>query len=128
MILKRYSAECCLYLNALKERNAQINIYRIEEHLRKNFKNNLTIKEISRRFYMHPAYIGQLFLKKFGVGFHEYLHRLRIQEAMRLLDEGFLKAHEIAVEVGYKNYHCFLEYFQKYAGCKPTAYKSRTNQ
>lgn len=123
-ILQSYSLECCLYLKTLQERNSQLNIYRIEEYMKQNFKRNITIKEIAKNFYMHPAYIGQLFLKKFGFSFNEYLHRLRIREAKKLMAVSPLKTHEIAAEVGYNNYHSFLDNFKKYTGFKPVDYKS----
>lgn len=123
-MLKSYAAECCLYLQALQDRNSQADIYQIEAYIRENFKQNLTIKEVSKRFYMHPAYFGQLFHKKFGLSFNEYLHRMRIEEAKRLMDRSSKKAHEIATEVGYNNYQSFLEYFERFTGMKPTDYKT----
>jgi two-component system response regulator YesN len=124
-ILKSYCAECCAYLKSLKDRDSQINIYKVEEYLRENFKRNLTIKEIAKNFYMHPAYVGQLFMKKFGCSFNEYLHKMRIEAAKRLMDDSGLKTHEIAMEVGYNNYHGFLQNFEKYVGVKPAEYKNR---
>lgn len=122
-ILQSYCAECCAYLKSLKDRDSQINIYKIEEYLRENFKRNLTIKEIAKNFYLHPAYLGQLFLKKFGISFNEYLHKMRIEEAMRMMDAAVLKTYEIAIEVGYNNYHNFLQNFEKYTGVKPAEYR-----
>ncbi|MCL6589359.1 MAG: response regulator [Firmicutes bacterium] len=121
--LQSYCAECCGYLKSLKDRDSQINIYKIEEYLRENFQRNLTLKEIARNFYMHPAYVGQLFIKKLGISFNEYLHKMRIEAAKRLMDGSALKTYEIAMEVGYNNYHCFLQNFEKYAGVKPAEYK-----
>ncbi len=126
-ILQDYAAECCRYLQALHERNSQPNIYQIEEYIKQNFKHNLTIKEIAKNFYLHPAYLGQLFMKKFGFSFHEYLHRLRIAEAEKLVAATSLKSHEIAAEVGYNNYHSFLDNFKKYTGHTPADYKSRAD-
>ena len=123
MILQKFSFESCLYLKNLQERNSQLNIYQIEEYIRQNFRQNLTLKEIAKHFYMHPAYIGQLFLKKFGLSFNEYLQQLRIREAQRLMETSALKIHEIALEVGYNNYHSFLDNFKKYTGSNPAGYK-----
>jgi two-component system response regulator YesN len=126
-ILQDYARECCLYLKTLRGRNSQAGIYRIEEYVQQNFKRNLTIKEIAKHFYMHPAYIGQLFQKKFGISFSEHLHRLRIREAENLMAATSLRSHEIAAEVGYNNYHSFLDNFKKYTGYTPADYKSRAD-
>jgi two-component system response regulator YesN len=111
-LLGEYVKEFFAYANELKERDAQNTIYRIEEYIKENFRRNLTIKEIAKVFYMHPAYIGQTFLKTFGVSFHEYLHQLRISEAKSLMEKEPVKIHEVAEEVGYNNYHSFLENFK----------------
>jgi two-component system response regulator YesN len=123
--LQSYATECCRYLHGLRERNSRANIYRIEEYLQQNFRQDLTLKAIAAKFYMHPAYIGQLFQKRFGCSFHEYLHRLRIREAENLMAATALKSHEIATAIGYNNYHSFLDNFKKYTGCTPADYKNR---
>jgi Response regulator containing CheY-like receiver domain and AraC-type DNA-binding domain len=73
---------------------------------------------------MHPAYLGQLFTRKFGMGFNEYIHELRIQEAKRLMDETNMKNHEIAEGLGYSSYNSFLQQFQKRTGMKPTEFRN----
>jgi two-component system response regulator YesN len=123
-ILKSYFADCFAYLKSLKARESQ-NIYRIEAYLKQNYKQNLTLKEIAKIFYMHPAYLGQLFLKKFGVSFNEYLHQMRIEEAKRLMDTTTLRTYEVALEVGYNHYHSFLQNFEKHTGIKPAEYRQK---
>lgn len=125
-LLREYVKEFFAYANELRERDSQNTIYQIEEYIKENFRRNLTIKEIAKVFYMHPAYIGQTFLKTFGVSFHEYLHQLRISEAKSLMGKEPVKIHEVAEEVGYNNYHSFLENFKKYTGLKPVEYIDQT--
>lgn len=127
-LLREYVKEFFACVDELRKKNSQNTIYQIEEYIKENYRRNLTIKEIAKVFYMHPAYIGQIFLKTFGVSFHEYLHQLRIDEAKNLMEKGFLKIHEIAEEVGYNNYHSFLENFKKYTGFKPVEYMDRTGR
>jgi two-component system response regulator YesN len=124
-MLQKYAAEFCQYLNTLRDRNSQGAIFAIEDFIKQNFHRNLTIKEIARQFYLHPAYLGQLFQKKFTFSFNEYLHRLRIQEAQRLMEDTAMKTHEIAAAVGYNNYHSFLNNFKKYTGYAPNDFKKR---
>ncbi|HHU51284.1 MAG TPA: response regulator [Firmicutes bacterium] len=124
-LLREYVKEFFTCVDELRKKNSKHTIFQIEEYIKENYQRNLTIKEIAKVFYMHPAYIGQVFLKTFGVSFQEYLHQLRIDEAKNLIEKGFLRIHEVAEEVGYNNYHSFLENFKKYIGCKPVEYMER---
>jgi two-component system response regulator YesN len=126
MILKGYFTDYFAHLKSLKARDSQ-NIYKVEAYLKQNFKENLTLKEIAKIFYMHPAYLGQLFVKKFGVSFNEYLHQMRIEEAKRLMETTPLKTFEIALKIGYNHYHSFLQNFEKYTGIKPAEYRKKFN-
>jgi Response regulator containing CheY-like receiver domain and AraC-type DNA-binding domain len=124
-LLLNFCQESYFNWKALQERNLNQNIYRIQEYIQQNYKQNLTLKEIAKNFYLHPVYLGQLFLKNFGFSFSEYLHQLRIREAERLMTAGNMKPHEIAAEVGYNNYHSFLNNFRKYTGHNPADYKEK---
>ena len=101
------------------------NIVKIEAFIKENYKKNITIRELSEHVYMHPAYLGQLFIRNFGIGFNEYIHKMRIEEGKRLIDGTNLKNNEIAHALGYSSYNSFLLKFQKYTGMKPTEFRNR---
>ena len=110
-----------------KERTVKAgdNIVKIEAFIKENYKKNITIRELSEYVYMHPAYLGQLFIRTFGIGFNEYIHKMRIEEGKRLIDGTNLKNNEIAHALGYSSYNSFLLKFQKYTGMKPTEFRNR---
>lgn len=125
--LESFCMVSCEHLRKRKRKNSGSNTEKIEEFIKQNYKRNITIRELSERLYMHPAYLGQLFIQKFGVGFNEYIHELRIEEAKRLIHETELKNHEIAQELGYSNYNYFLQQFQRHTGMKPSEFRSTLN-
>lgn len=57
------------------------------------------------------------------MGFNELLHSLRIEEAVKLLEERRLKLSEIAEKVGYANYGQFLKQFEKKMHLSPNEYR-----
>jgi two-component system response regulator YesN len=114
----------CEYLKKIRSREAGGNIAKIQQFIKENYKRNITIRELAEKVYMHPAYLGQFFINKFGVGFNEYIHELRIEEAKRLMNETNMKNNEIAQGLGYCNYNSFLQQFQKYTGMKPTEFRN----
>ena len=50
----------------------------INEYIMTHYREGLTIKMLAERFFLHPAYLGQLLMRKNGIGFNELLHDLRI--------------------------------------------------
>jgi len=125
--LKKFFENFCLgvceYFKEVRDRNAQSNVIKIETFIKENYKRNLTIRELAENLYMHPAYMGQLFNRKFGMSFNEYIHEMRIEEAKRLMNKTDLNNCEIAHELGYCNYNSFLQQFQKYTCMKPTEFR-----
>lgn len=122
-ILTDYCKDRCKIINELNKKKNDENSYRIEEYVRQNYKNPISIKEMSKSLYITPVYLGQLFKRKFGIRFNEYIHKLRIEEAKRLLEETSMKTCEIAREIGYSNYNLFLQHFEKITGTKPKDYR-----
>lgn len=96
----------------------------VAHFLRNNYMDTFTIQELAERFYVHPAYLGQSFTRRYGVGISEFVHRLRIEEACRLLKSSKLTSYLIAERLGYKDYRHFLKQFEKRTGVKPTVYRT----
>lgn len=95
----------------------------INDYIRAHYREGLTIKTLSERFYLHPAYLGQLLIRKNGISMSEMIHNLRIEEAARLLRAGVHKNSEVAEMVGYANYSQFLKQFEKRMAMSPNEYK-----
>ncbi|KOY16374.1 response regulator transcription factor [Paenibacillus xylanivorans] len=95
----------------------------INDYIHVHFREGLTIKLLAERFFLHPAYLGQLLIRKNGMGFNELLHNLRIEEACRLLQMNQYKNSEVSEKVGYASYNHFLKQFEKRMGMSPNEYK-----
>ncbi|UPK41494.1 response regulator transcription factor [Paenibacillus pabuli] len=95
----------------------------INDYIHAHFREGLTIKLLAERFFLHPAYLGQLLKRKNGISFNEMLHDLRIEEACRLLQKNQYKNIEISERVGYASYHHFLKQFEKRMNMSPNEYK-----
>ncbi|MFS0868578.1 response regulator [Paenibacillus xylanilyticus] len=95
----------------------------INDYIYAHFREGLTIKMLAERFFLHPAYLGQLLIRKNGIGFNELLHNLRIEEACRLLQLNQYKNSEVSEKVGYSSYHHFLKQFEKRMDMSPNEYK-----
>ncbi|AWP29571.1 AraC family transcriptional regulator [Paenibacillus glucanolyticus] len=122
--LIRCGEECIEHLLVQQARQSQGVIQEINHYIHLHYRENLTIKRLAELFYLHPVYLGQLLIRKNGIGFSELIHNLRIDEATALLKQNKLKNSEIADRVGYSHYNQFLKHFEKRWGMSPNEFKS----
>lgn len=95
----------------------------VVRYIRKEYKKPLMLQEVARTLHFQPAYLGQIFKKKVGMSFIEYLHRTRIEEASKLLRRTNLIISDVARTVGYTDPELFSCKFKKYMSIPPSQYK-----
>lgn len=100
-------------------------IHGIKRYIRENYSKEINLQRLAKEFYINPAYLGQLFKKRAGMQFSEYLHQTRIDEAKRLLRRTDLKIAEIAQSVGYRDPDYFVSKFKTIVGVSPSEFKKQ---
>ena len=72
---------------------------------------------------LNPTYVSEIFKKKMGENFSEYLIDYRITIAKELLQDIRYKVIDVSVMVGYKDAKYFSRLFKKKVGVNPTDYR-----
>ena len=90
--------------------------------------NGLSLKELAAQWHISAAYLGKLFKEQTGEFFNDYLLKVRIEEAKRLLLEDKLRIGEIALEVGFSNQSYFNKMFRKIYGISPAEYRRQCSE
>ena len=98
-------------------------IDRIRTYIRRNYQNDLTQDFLASLFYMNRSYISQLFRRKTGGKFIDYLNDVWIEKACELLAASDRKIYQIARAVGYDNPKYFFRLFHKKTGVTPEEYR-----
>lgn len=88
--------------------------------------NELSIAELAKRCGISDVYFRRLFHDSTGVNPREYIIRLRIQYAERLLKNGELSVAEVAASCGYVEVSSFSREFTKRMGISPSDYKKNS--
>lgn len=114
------------YLSELKGNDSEDILSKVESDIRKNYKDNLTLKDFSEKYYINASYLGQLFKAKYEKSFKSFLHTVRIEKAEELLINTDMKIYNIAEEVGYKDTDYFINHFIAEKGCTPTKFRKKT--
>ena len=94
-----------------------------KKYMSKNLNKNITLNDISEQFFINPYYFSQLFKKRTGESYLNYLTGLRIKRAQKLLESTDLKVYEICEMIGYTNINHFNKVFERMVGVKPREYK-----
>ncbi|WP_239619066.1 response regulator [Cohnella mopanensis] len=119
-----FLSECSGYISELRCSKGKGDIGKIKLYIENHYNENMSLKSISKRFYMNPVYLGQLFKKTYGVYFNEFLLHIRIDEAKKQLRQTNKRVYEIAANVGFGNADYFVSQFEKVEGKTPTEYKN----
>lgn len=85
----------------------------------------LTLSGVAKKFSMNLSYLSRLFKEETGTTFVEYLGRVRMEHAIRLLDETDKKAYQIAEEIGIVDPHYFSVCFKKHTGVSVNEYRKK---
>lgn len=123
--LSSFAIEYAKYLSQLRK-NVSGNILNdIENEIKHNYMNNISLKDLSAKLYINSSYLGQVFKKKYGMSFKDYLTNYRINEACLMLLQTDEKITRIAELVGYKDSDYFVRKFIEIKGCTPSKYRKK---
>ncbi len=96
---------------------------RVVRYIQANYDQELRLEMLAGIFGYNSAYLGKVFHQYTGENFNNYLDKIRITEAKRLLALDEYKVYKVAEMVGYTNINYFHNKFKKYVGVSPLSYK-----
>ncbi|WP_010522244.1 AraC family transcriptional regulator [Aquimarina agarivorans] len=112
-------------LKAQAQDNSRIN--NTFNYVQKNFKNQISIEEISDFVNMTPPAFCRNFKKVTGKTFTQFVNEYRLVHATKLLTEKQESIQGICFECGFNNFSHFNKVFKKYTGKTPTEYRKDMN-
>jgi len=100
-------------------------IEKSKEFIRANYKKKIKLKDISKAVYFSPYYLSHIFKKETGATLSEYLTKVRVEEAKRLLETTQWNTTRISFEIGCTDQSYFCKVFKKIEGMSPHKYRKR---
>ncbi|WP_315371391.1 helix-turn-helix domain-containing protein [Paenibacillus xylanexedens] len=111
-------------VNETKSHRAMINELRI--YIEEHFDDpDLSLKHLSDRFQISGKYASYLFKEEFEMKFVDFLVKLRVEKACRLLSASDMAVQDIALQVGYANAISFGRVFKRIMGVTPGDYRKQ---
>ncbi len=84
---------------------------------------DLSLSYIAEQLNVSPAYLSGLFKKECGCTLTEYVNRMRLEQAIRLLSDAEKQIQTIAYECGFQDPNYFIRLFKRHTGMTPGQYR-----
>ena len=97
----------------------------VVDHLHRNYGEPLTTVELAERAHLSVPQFERRFRRAFGTSPHQYLLRVRIENAARLLAETDQTVSEIAQTCGFYDHAHFSRSFRKTMNAAPSEHRKR---
>jgi AraC family transcriptional regulator len=120
-----YGRHAAAGLPAPPERLVPRRIRRVTDYIRANLEADLAISELAALSGLSSFHFARVFRRETGETPHQYVTRLRLEEAARLLRSTDHPVLQVAIAVGFENASHFSVQFKRDYGVTPLAYRLR---
>ena len=93
-------------------------------YIANHYNEDLNLDFVAKKFCFSPWYFSRIFKQATGMLYTEYLNKIRINEAQKLLIKTNKHITEIAGNVGFNSLTNFGRVFKQISGCSPRQYKN----
>lgn len=101
--------------------------YKIKRIIEENYNQHyLGLCYIAEQVNVSTSYVSKVFKEEYGTGVVEYMNRLRIDQAKKIMKSQELTVKEIAEKVGFTSDIHFIRIFKKYENITPGVYQKQS--
>lgn len=108
-------------LSAKNKKTDNIVVDKLIQFINDNFSKNISLQDAAESVFFNPAYCSRFFKEQTGENFSNYLLKVRMEHAVKLLKEN-KKINDISKECGYQSPGYFTRVFKDYYNCTPSEY------
>jgi AraC-like DNA-binding protein len=87
-----------------------------------HIENELTLSVLADYLGRNASTLSASFSKEIGMSITNFIHKSRINEAIRYFNTTRLSISEVSIAVGFQDFSYFSKIFKKYIGCSPREY------
>ncbi|MDY3007251.1 response regulator [Anaerococcus porci] len=91
-------------------------------YIEKNYGEKISISDLEKKLNYSESMLNKKFKEYTSITFNDYLNRVRIKEAIKLLENTELMIIDIAFLCGFSNQKYFSKVFKKFVGISPGKY------
>ena len=109
----------------LQQQHSDEAITSMQQYIEHNYRKRLRVEDLALLSNMSNRNFIRRFAQATGNSPLEYLQRVRVEAAKRILEEGRHNVEQAALSIGYDDLSFFRKIFKRHVGISPKAYKDR---
>ncbi len=98
-------------------------VLKITNYIHQHISEELKVEDIAKALFMSRPYLSSKFIKDAGMSLNEYINKIKIDEAKRLLTYTTNPIYSISSYLGFSSQSYFTTIFKKYTHMNPLEYK-----
>lgn len=91
-------------------------------YMKDNYGKELSLSSVAKNVFVSEYYLSHLFREEMGTTFSAFLAKIRMEAAIRLMEEKTLPIRQIAEQTGFRDAGNFAKKFRQYHGTTPKKY------
>ncbi len=94
-------------------------------YIQQHYREELSLQDVADHVHMSKNYFSEQFKRLTGLNFIDFVIRLRIHYAKRLLKTSSLRVYDVGTQAGFNSSKHFLKQFKREVNCTPAEYRQR---
>ena len=97
----------------------------IQEFIEQHYRDDLYVNRLAEKFNISNRTLIRRFTEATGNTPLEYIQRVRVEAAKRLLEKGKEGVEQVCIKSGYEDFNFFRKIFRRHTGLSPQEYRRR---
>jgi transcriptional regulator GlxA family with amidase domain len=125
MIQVHNSGQNSFAIFELQRNHEDVDIKPAQDFIEKHYGDELYVNKIAEKFNMSNRNFIRRFTLATGNTPLEYIQRVRVEAAKRLLEKGKVGIEQICLKSGYEDFNFFRKVFKRHTGLSPMEYRRK---
>ena len=95
------------------------------DYITQKYSEKITLNDVSAHLHLAPSYFSDVFSKRMGCTFTEYLTKFRLDYSKQLLSKTDKTVTEICYDSGFSSLSRYLRVFKEHFNLTPTQYRNK---
>lgn len=113
---------------SLQQDDRRNRIMNILSYMNDNYSEPITLEQLSEKFNLSKPYLSKYFKNSMGIGFLDYINKLRINKSVDMLIHTDDRIIDIALANGFNTQKSYSRVFQKEFGTSPSEYRMKARE
>lgn len=110
-------------LSPFRHSTHSIVLNRVIDYIQAHYAEQLTVEQLAKFAGFHPSHLSRLFYRETGTKLSDFVRRIRMTNAKRLLLDGW-SVGDVSAQCGFRSIYAFSSGFKREAGVSPTEYRT----